>query len=106
MLRRTKSSSLLPIVRYFYPDSTPNEVDLNTAPLMDVRVLSSGTCRTPPPDYEQLYQAMQLDHSAEAEEERVRKKYACQGINFSSYGNFRFEVSCFGAGGGFVCLGK
>jgi hypothetical protein len=106
MLRRTKSSSLLPIVRYFYPDSTPTEVDLNTAPLMDVRVLSSGTCRTPPPEYERLYQAMQLDHSAEAEEERVRKKYACQGIKFFSCGDFRFEVSCLGTGGGFVCFWK
>jgi len=43
---------------------------------------ASGTSRaqgtlTPPPDYEQLYQAMQLDTVNETD--RVRKKYACQG---------------------------
>ena len=83
MLRRTKSSSLLPIVRltnYFYPED-PKEPHL-----MEVysHAAASGTSRgrppgtlTPPPDYEQLYQAMQLDTVNETD--RVRKKYACQG---------------------------
>jgi hypothetical protein len=90
MLRRTKSSSLLPIVRYFYPESSEiKDLDIRTRPtaMMDVRVVTSGS-RTPPPDYEQLYQAMQLDHNENIEEERVRKKYACQGTPPLSRGRY------------------
>jgi hypothetical protein len=104
MLRRTKSSSLLPIVRYFYPEPEIRDLDIGTprTAMMDVRVGS----RTPPPHYEQLYQAMQLDHHENIEEERVRKKYACHGTPLLVYIPMRFEISCFGVGGGFVCVGK
>src|SRR5436305_3607105 len=93
MLRRTKSSSLLPIVRltnYFYPDQTDvnvqeleigassNSSSVEMYPSNGRRDVSSGST-TPPPDYEQLYQAMQLDVLEGISEERLRKKYACQG---------------------------
>lgn len=32
------------------------------------------------PDYEQIYRAMRLESFERIEEERIRKKYACQGI--------------------------
>src|SRR5579859_7017953 len=83
MLRRTKSSSLLPIVRltnYFYPE------DKDSAQVTSMEVYSTQAAHsgrqgalTPPPDYEQLYQAMQLDTLNE--EDRVRRKYACQGVS-------------------------
>jgi len=83
MLRRTKSSSLLPIVKltnYFYPESP--SLEMSETGVMDIyqrRGASSGRL-TPPPDYEQLYQAMQVENMTDpAAEERVRKKYACQG---------------------------
>jgi hypothetical protein len=91
MLRRTKSSSLLPIVRltnYFYPDTTGVDVKVEELGLRSDTVdvysrsvsgRSTGSL-TPPPDYEQLYQAMQLDSNFDGiGDERVRKKYACQG---------------------------
>jgi len=101
MLRRTKSSSLLPLVRYFYGDSPedsskdmfPNDTtsqqstcttrSISISSAVDVwnsRITASGNAPsgslTPPPDYEQLYQAMQLENH----DDRVRKKYACQGL--------------------------
>jgi len=98
MLRRTKSSSLLPLVRYFYgdsPDDSPKDLfpetpqaTCTTRPVsissaVDVwnsRVTVTGNAPsgslTPPPDYEQLFQAMQLENN----DDRVRKKYACQGL--------------------------
>ena len=91
MLRRTESSSLLPIVRltnYFYPETAEKVAvaggDFTTVDVYAPRrVGSAGSGRegslTPPPDYEQLYQAMQLDGFDGLHEERVRKKYACQG---------------------------
>jgi hypothetical protein len=93
MLRRTKSSSLLPIVRltnYFYPETAETVAVAGDFTTVDVyaqrRVGSTGSAGagregslTPPPDYEQLYQAMQLDNFDGLHEERVRKKYACQG---------------------------
>jgi hypothetical protein len=96
MLRRTQSSGLLPIVRltnYFYPDEKPPS-DILTPPssqssspqiLSAVPSRSSSLSRqsTPalPPDYEQLYSAMQLgEFDVVGEEERVRRKYACQGL--------------------------
>jgi len=92
MLRRTKSSSLLPIGRlanYFYPETPAVDVKemglAATAPGMEVypRVASASSSSsgslTPPLDYEQLYNAIQLDTSDGNEDERVRKKYACQG---------------------------
>jgi hypothetical protein len=93
MLRRTKSSSLLPIVRltnYFYPEPTAEKTGREFT-TVDVYARRSGGSAgrsvergregslTPPPDYEQLYQAMQLDNFEGLQEERVRKKYACQG---------------------------
>jgi hypothetical protein len=85
MMRRTKSSGLLPIVRltnYFYPEASEKVNALGFRPpvveIYDQRVAATGS-RTPPPDYEQLYQSMQLDH-ADGDSERVRKKYACQGL--------------------------
>ena len=90
MLRRTKSSSLLPIVKltnYFYPETTAVgnldvDKDLTESRVLDVypRRVGSGSL-TPPPDYDQLYQAMQVESMAEHDEDRVRKKYACQGIS-------------------------
>ena len=87
MLRRTKSSSLLPIVRltnYFYPE------DKDSAQVTSMEVYSTQPAHsgrqgalTPPPDYEQLYQAMQLDTLNE--EDRVRRKYACQGASLPIY---------------------
>jgi len=78
MLRRTKSSSLLPIVRltnYFYPDAGKEGIEV-----MDLEGNRRGSgSLTPPPDYEQLYEAMQVQGYEGIEEERVRKKYACQG---------------------------
>lgn len=92
MLRRTKSSTLLPIGRltnYFYPETPAvhvKEMGLTaTAPVMEVypRVASASSSSsgslTPPLDYEQLYNAIQLDALDGNEDERVRKKYACQG---------------------------
>ena len=95
MLRRTKSSSLLPIVRltnYFYPElSEEKELGMMATPVMDVfdpRVSAAGRSTgvsaqgslTHPPDYEQLYQAMQMQsYDDNGGSERVRKKYACQG---------------------------
>jgi hypothetical protein len=103
MLRRTKSSSLLPIVRltnYFYPEAADDEVKVtdlglcsptegvsagNVIDVLPQRSISYASNRTsgsltPPPDYEQLYQALQLESSFDGlGEERVRKKYACQG---------------------------
>ena len=83
MLRRTKSSSLLPIVRltnYFYPE------DKESSQVTSMEIYSTQAAHsarqgtlTPPPDYEQLYQAMQLDTLNE--EDRVRRKYACQGLS-------------------------
>ena len=98
MLRRTKSSSLLPIVRltnYFYPDTAASvekpgfSATTTTVDVYARRSVSGGSSAsagregslTPPPDYEQLYQAMQLDNFEGLQEERVRKKYACQGLN-------------------------
>ena len=105
MLRRTKSSSLLPIVRltnYFYPENTGRK-ELELSAGTDVyptttRRVGNGSS-TPPPDYEQLYQAMQLEKLEGLEEERVRKKYACQGISTSAMGtDDRVKVGCFGFG--------
>jgi len=98
MLRRTQSSSLLPIVRltnYFYPDEksgvlTPPSSGISS-PLLDSSgrsnsssVSSRKSSLTPalPPDYEQLYSAMQIEggYDVAGEEERVRRKYACQGL--------------------------
>lgn len=77
MLRRTKSSSLLPLVRYFYPETS--EVKVEELGVREVYPHGSLTgSLTPPPDYEQLYQSMQLD-AIDVGEERVRRKYACQG---------------------------
>jgi hypothetical protein len=105
MLRRTKSSSLLPIVRltnYFYPESSGVEgkVDdlglsttsaTNPGALMDIYPGRNGPTSssslgglTPPPDYEQLYHALQLDNFDGTGDDRVRKKYACQGLNLTS----------------------
>ena len=93
MLRRTKSSSLLPIVRltnYFYPDSTGTdhvkELGLsmtNTPDGGEMQVYPGPGSSTPPPDYEQLYLAIQRGTFEGIEDERVRKKYACQGRHFS-----------------------
>jgi len=124
MLRRTKSSSLLPIVRltnFFYPDgkqSTDETImtapsSQSSSPLFDpyappsrnssvsshhssssagstVRGQAASSVSTNVgsrelslhPSYEQLYSAMQLDvaFDASVEEERVRRKYACQGL--------------------------
>ena len=80
MLRRTKSSSLLPLVKYFYPDTS--EVKVEELGVREVYPHGSLTgSLTPPPDYEQLYQAMQLD-AIDGGEERVRRKYACQGTQW------------------------
>ena len=88
MLRRTKSSSLLPLVKltnYFYPES-PSVTGTG-----GLRLRASGTASgvvprdevrgslTSPPDYEALYQAMQVEKFDDSGNERVRKKYACQG---------------------------
>ena len=143
MLRRTKSSSLLPIVRltnYFYPEdtTTSNSTTKDTTQLMEVYSTTHHHSRgdgargtvTPPPDYEQLYQAMQFDTMVTEEGDRVRKKYACQGnppyipgvsvavgsmVSFVCFpvrlfrgrswgiladGFCRTEVGCFGFGGG------
>ena len=84
MLRRTKSSSLLPIVRltnYFYPENTEvKELELTNGmevyPSTAKRVGSGGST----PDCEQIYRAMRLESFERIEDERIRKKYACQGI--------------------------
>ena len=82
MLRRTKSSSLLPIIRltnYFYPEN--NEVkELELTSEIEVYPRRVGSGGSTPPDCEQLYRAMKLESFERMEEERVRKKYACQGI--------------------------
>ena len=124
MLRRTKSSSLLPILRltnYFYPDgkqsidetimTTPSPQSSSpifnpySPPSRNSSVSSRHSSSSAssngrshaassvstnvgsrelslPPDYEQLYSAMQLDVAFDTtvEEERVRRKYACQGL--------------------------
>lgn len=87
MLRRTKSSNLLPIVKltnYFYPEPTTSVEDSENG-VMDVYPRRSSGRLTPPPDYEQLFQAMQVESMSEAAEERVRKKYACQGRHLKNY---------------------
>jgi hypothetical protein len=79
MLRRTKSSSLIPIVRltnYFYPEN--KELELTSEIEVYPRRVGSGGSN--PPDCEQLYRAMKLESFERMEEERVRKKYACQGL--------------------------
>jgi hypothetical protein len=50
------------------------------AGVVDVYPRRTSGRLTPPPDYEQLYEAMQMETMSDVAEERVRKKYACQGI--------------------------
>ena len=86
MLRRTKSSSLLPIVRltnYFYPETADKTAASEFTNADTYAQGPTGNSRqgslTPPPDYEQLFQAIQSHNFDGLREERVRKKYACQG---------------------------
>jgi hypothetical protein len=121
MLRRTKSSSLLPIVRltnYFYPTTDDVSATTTTVDVYPTRRSVSAAANspggregslTPPPDYEQLYQAMQLDNFEGLQEERVRKKYACQGppppflLEGVRVLTVRTEIGCECAGGRFFC---
>jgi hypothetical protein len=91
MLRRTKSSSLLPIVRltnYFYPENTEGK-ELGLTTEMEVYPSTSrrvGGGSSTPLDCEQLYRAMKLESFERIEDERVRKKYACQGTQLPRHG--------------------
>jgi hypothetical protein len=103
MLRPKKSSNLLPIVRltnYFYPE-TAEEADAGALGLTSTDAAPAGVSvdgpqprcassssnktgsSTPPPEYDLLYQALQLGSNLDGfGEERVRKKYACQGSSY------------------------
>jgi hypothetical protein len=82
-----------------------------TTPVVDVcpqQVSSDCLGRSLPlPDYEQLYRAMQLETFDGIGEDRVRKKYACQGNdldNLAPNKSFRTQIDSFSFGGGYYCI--